>query len=607
MTTKSTVLDEHIIEIISDSGEGAQKAGTNLAIASAKMGNGVWNVEIIPSEIQPPARTKEGLSGNRIRIATKTLTNGGNYTNTCLAFNEIVLDARLDDDVFDPNGAMIFIDNKWANDPATAESYTQVIQRAKDAGHTVYEVPLEEETKKIIDNPRRGKNMFGLGILAYLYDRDLELIKKIIADQFKKKDPSITENNWKLLDAGVAYAREVVGKQYSIPATKTDVKKVVMNGNEALALGSVDAGLELCSMYPITPATSVSHYLATFYAKYGGIVHQAEDEIAAVGVAVGASFAGTPSFTVTSGPGLALKSEFIGLAIMAETPLVVMDIQRGGPSTGMPTKVEQSDLMIAVYGAHGDAPRIVVAPSCIEECFYIVKTARSIADSLRTVVVILSDGFLATGVQSFPKPNLSGLAKRADRTNTAPLENFLPYNWDPKTGISPRSVPGQKGGEYRATGLNHTTAGKVSYKAEDNQLAHEMRSKKLQTLYETLEPPKVFGDTEGDLLLIGWGSTRGVIEESVTNARSKGKKVSALHLRFLSPFEPGIQEIGQKFKKIIVVEMNYSDPAGTYPRRYGQLATMLRAHTLLDIDSCGRAFGQPYRPLDIEKVINEHC
>jgi len=383
---------------------------------------------------------------------------------------------------------------------------------------------------------------------------------------------------------------------------------VVMNGNQAAAMGVMAAGIEVCAMYPITPATSVSHYLAAHFHEAGGFVHQAEDEISAIGFAIGASYAGKTSVTVTSGPGLALKTEFIGLAIMAEIPLVIIDVQRGSPSTGLPTRVEQGDLLAAVYGEPGDAPKIVIAPSTIEECFHFVVTARNLAETFRCPVIVLTDANLATGQTSFPRPEIKEewLSPPIDQSDWE--DGVRPYDWDPDTGLSQRPVPGQRGGEYVLTGLAHDEASKVAYESAINQRSMTMRSRKLDTLKSSMKPPTIYGAQEGDLLVVGWGSTRGAIEEAVDHVRADGGSVSSLNLRFLSPLEPGLTEIFSRFGQVLCVEINYSDdpdhPGTTQENRcYSQLAWILRASTLVDVDSWSRVPGVPLPPGIIEREL----
>ncbi|OAD23420.1 2-oxoglutarate ferredoxin oxidoreductase alpha subunit [Candidatus Thiomargarita nelsonii] len=359
--------------------------------------------------------------------------------------------------------------------------------------------------------------------------------------------------------------------------------------------------MDLVSMYPITPATSASHYLAEVFHNIGGFVHQAEDEIAAIGFAIGSSFAGKTACTITSGPGLALKTEFVALAVMAEIPLVIAVVQRGGPSTGLPTKVEQGDLLASLYGEPGDAPKVVIAAATIEECVHFVIMARKIAETFRTPVILLTDANLATGVQPYPRPEAKA-EWFASPIDQSPWEKGLdPFQWNEETGLSPRPIVGQAGGEYVLTGLAHTTESKVAYDRESNQRGCNMRSRKLAALWSTLKPPEIYGEPEGELLLVGWGSTLGAIEEAVDKGRAEGYKVSSLHLRFLSPLEPGLEEIFSRFKNILTIEINYSDEADgplitPGNRRYSQLSILLRAQTLVDVDCWTNVHGQPMQP-----------
>jgi 2-oxoglutarate ferredoxin oxidoreductase subunit alpha len=469
---------------------------------------------------------------------------------------------------------------------------------------------MEEQCLTLTDNPRRGKNMFALGMLAWLYDRDMERVREQIAHQFRKKSEEVHRKNVELMELGARWAEENLDFRIDVKATPPAAPIVVMNGNQALGMGAMAAGMDLCAMYPITPATSVSHYLGDVFETVGGIVHQAEDEIAAVGAAIGASFAGKVAFTVTSGPGLALKTEFIGLAVMTETPLVVVDVQRGGPSTGLPTKVEQSDLLAAAFGQPGDSPKVILAPATIEECFHCMVAARRIAEALRCVVVVLSDANLATGVQPFARPALDPhwLAPQPDLA--AVPAGTRPYEWDERLGLSRRFVPGQPGGMFVATGLCHDEGSKVTYAPEVHQRGCAMRSRKIAVFQQTLLPPPVCGPDEGDLLLIGWGSTKGAIEEAAARARAEGLEVSSTHLTFLSPLQPGLPEICRRFGSAMTVEINYSDRADDpfvtpESRRLGQLAWLLRAQLLLDVDCWSRVPGEPLRPGRILEAVRE--
>jgi 2-oxoglutarate/2-oxoacid ferredoxin oxidoreductase subunit alpha len=600
---------EHTVEVVSDPGEGAQKCGQLFGQISARMGNGVWTVEIIPAEIQPPARTPAGGSGNRIRVGSGPVTNWGDSANLVVAFNEQVLlgrhrlDALADD-------AIILLENQWAthDDERIRSAWEEALVELSGRHYRIVEVPMEEQCLTVTDFPRKGKNMFVLGMLAAIYGRDVELVKEMVERQFGKKAAEVVATNKALVDLGHRWAGEHLDFRVEIPTNAPTEAMVVTNGNQATALGAIAAGMDLCAMYPITPATSVSHFLGDIFERFGGIVHQAEDEIAAVGVAIGASYSGKVAFTVTSGPGLALKTEFLGLAVMSEVPLVLVDVQRGGPSTGLPTKVEQSDLLAALYAQPGDAPRVVLAPATIEECFHAMVTARRIAEALRTVVMVLTDANLATGVQPWPRPALDPRWQAAPIDQRPVPAGARPYDWDPETGLSRRFVPGQLGGMFTLTGLSHDESSRVAYTPDVHQRGCAMRSRKLAVLQRSLRPPPIHGASSGELLVVGWGSTKGAIEEAVDRAVAAGLSVSSVHLTFLSPMEPGLKEIFQRFRRVVTVEINYSDdldmPYITEEnRRMGQLAWLLRAQTLVDIDCWTRVPGEPLRPQHILEGI----
>ena len=599
-----TEITEHIVEFVSDSGEGAQTAGVLFGTVCAKMGAGVWTVELIPAEIEPPARSREGVSGNRIRFSTSEVTNMGDEADVVVAFNEQVLYARIDQDALKA-GTTLYMDKVWAShaDPSVVDAYTTAIADFKERGYDVREVPMEAETLRYVDNPRRGKNMWTVGMLAALYSMDLQPFLEEVRAIFerKRKGEKVIQANYKLLRGGYEWGVANIADRYIMPIQPATKPRVVMNGNAAVATGAMAAGFELCSMYPITPATSASHFLAATFDQAGGFVHQAEDEIAAIGFAIGASYGGKTALTITSGPGMALKTEMVGLAVMAEVPLVIVDVQRGGPSTGLPTKVEQGDLLHALYGAQGDAPKIVIAPSTIEECFHFMVMARQLAETFRGPVIVLTDANLATGQAPFAYPDLNEdwLSPPVDQSEWE--QGVLPYTWDPDTGLSRRPIPGQKGGQYVLTGLAHDERSKIAYASAINQHSSSMRSRKLAALKATLKPPTINGPDKGDLLVVGWGSTRGAIEEAMGQLRDEGVNVSSVHLSFLSPLEPGLSEIFARFDKVMTVEINYSDdPVGDYTasqnRRYAQLAMMLRSATLVDVDCWSRIPGQPLPP-----------
>ncbi len=604
-----TRVDEHVVEIISDSGEGAQTAGQMFGTASARMGNSIWTVEIIPAEIEPPARSTAGASGNRIRLGSFPIDNAGDEADVVVAFNEQVLRGRAAAGEF-KTGCIVLLECMWQthSDPEIVEAYTEGVGKLRADGYRLYEVPMHDECKKYVDNPQRGKNMFVVGMLCYIYSRELQLVRDQITLKFQKKGEKVVRSNVELLEAGYNWAEENLDFNFEVPPYGVTEPQVVVNGNTAIALGIVASGMEVCAMYPITPATSASHYLSEIFRDVGGVLHQAEDEIAACAFALGASYAGRCAATITSGPGMALKTELMGLSVMGEIPLVLVDVQRGGPSTGLPTKVEQGDLLAAIFGTPGDAPKIVMAPATIEDCFYSMITARKIAETFRTLVVVLSDANLATGQQAFPRPtfNREWVAPPFDQS---PVPNDRPpFDWDARTGLSQRYIPGQPNGMHTLTGLAHTRESKVAYESAVNEEGCRYRSLKLAAFQKTLKTPKVFGPPEGDLLVVGWGSTKGAIEEAVGKAQRKGMKVSSLHLKFLQPMASGIKEIMEKYNRVMTVEINYSDSLedeliDENNRRYANLAWLLRARYLIDIDCWSVVRGQPIKPGAIESVI----
>jgi 2-oxoglutarate ferredoxin oxidoreductase subunit alpha len=612
-TGRQTVA-EHTVEIVSDSGEGAQKCGQVLGLIGGKMGNGIWTVEIIPAEIQPPARERQGASGIRVRMGSSYMTNMGNQADLVVAFNEQVLYSRISNGAY-RKGTVVLLESMWADDPdeRIRQQYAEALQDFYAQGLVVHELPIQKECLKLVQDPRKGKNMFVLGMLCHIYDRDTDIAKEEIANIFRKKSQKVIDINHKLFDAGYEFARDNLEYAFEIPSADDERLKsaIVVNGNQAAGLGVMAAGIEMVAMYPITPATSASHYLADDFALTGGFVHQAEDEIAAIGFAIGASYAGKTACTITSGPGIALKTEMIGLAVMAEIPLVIIDVQRGGPSTGLPTKIEQGDLLTSLFGAPGDSPKVVIAAATIAECFHFVSLARKIAESFRTPVILLTDANLATGVQPIARPEVTEEWFPPPLDQSDWDEDVPPYNWDEETGLSERPIPGMRNGEYILTGLAHNRNSKIAYDSASNQEGMIMRSRKLAALAGTLKPPEIHGADSGDLLVVSWGSTHGAIEEAVDLARAEGKSVSFVHLRFLSPLEPGLKEIFEKFRKVMTIELNYSDDPddpliSPDTRRYAQLAQVLRAHTLMDIDCWSVVPGHPLSPGRIGQVIDTH-
>ncbi len=603
------VIDEHVVEIVSDSGEGAQKCGQSFGSIAARMGAGVWTVEIIPAEIQPPARSIEGASGNRIRLASRRVTNGGDEADLMVAFNDQVMLRRSREHELKP-GCTVLLESKWKThpDPEIAALYADAVDEMVRGGFDIREIPMEVECLKLVKDPRRGKNMFVLGLLCHIYSLDLQVARDQIAFIFRKKSDSVVSINIELLEAGYAWAAENLDIHYKIPPSKVTEKQIVINGNVAIGMGVVASGMEVCAMYPITPATSASHYLSEVFDQVGGLVHQAEDEIAACAYAIGASYTGKCAVTITSGPGFALKQETLGLAVMAEIPLVVVNVMRGGPSTGLPTKTEQSDLLFACYGGHGDNPKVVMATSDIEDCFYSIITARKIAETFNVVVIVLSDANLASAQQPFPRPVYSKEWHAPPYDQSPVPEGALAYDWDERTGVARRFIPGQPGGVHTVTGLAHDRASRVAYTSEDSVDGVKHRSLKLAALQKTLKAPKVYGDEEGDLLVISWGSTLGSIREGIDRLRAKGHKVGSLHLKFIQPMASGIREILGRYKQVMTIENNWADSLEDElidedNRRYTELALILRARFLVDIDCYSEVNGRPLKPGTVEQVL----
>ncbi len=602
-------ITDHVVEVISDSGEGAQKCGQSFASIAAKMGHGIWTVEIIPAEIEPPARSIEGASGNRIRVGSFHVTNGGDEADLVIAFNEQVLLGRVRAGALKPD-CIILLENKWRHhqDPAIVAAYTSTYQKLVADGYRVYEIPMEQVCLQFTSNPQRGKNMFVLGMLNRLYDQNLELAREQVAFTFRSKSADIVNRNVQLLEAGYQWVGDNLDLRFHIPGAAREQVQIVVSGNTSLALGIMASGMEICAMYPITPATSASHYLSEVFENVGGMVHQAEDEIAACAFAIGSSYAGKCAVTITSGPGMALKQELIGLATMAEIPLVIINVQRGGPSTGLPTKVEQGDLMQAIFGNHGDAPRVVLAAATIEDCFYLPITARKISETFNMPVVLLTDANLATAQQPFPRPKIRKEWFAAPIDQSPIPEGEAPYDWDRISGLHRRFTPGQPGGMHTLTGLAHDRKSRVAYDPTTNEEGIRARSLKLAAFQKTLNCPEAFGDPQGDLLVVGWGSTKGVIEEAVEQVRAEGRQVAALHLTYLQPMPSGIGEILKRYRMVMTVEMNWGDRLDdelidSENRRYSSLAWLLRGRYLVDVDCWSEVQGQPLKPRSVAEAI----
>ena len=584
-----------------DAGFGAQKAGDILLQAFVAMGKYVYVEPMIPAEISPPARSRPALSGVTIRLADFDVTNIGNNTDLILASHEIVLDRRLDDGEYNPS-CRILLDMGDSHD--NPDAYEMVLKRCTKEGLSVipFEVdPAAQEVIKAMGG--KGQNLYYLGMLAYIYNMDEEIVKKEIVRTFGKKlREDVLEKNITLYHNGYELAKEKVFFRYEVKSTPREGEKILIDGNTALSMGIIDAGIKLFSGYPITPASSVMHTLAKSFPSYGGMVHQAEDEIAAIGTAIGSYYGGVPAITATSGPGLSLKQEFIGYAQVAEIPIIILDVQRGGPSTGMPTKTEQSDLPAVVFGSHGDYTKVVISVANVIDCFYAPHLARYLAEKLRLPVFILSDFQTANSYKVITKPKVVQM-QNADDIPDFVLERFhiqrLPQTVDMVRTL--QTVPGTEGGMRRVTGLNTDAQGRVNDFALTNQRATAIRNEKVHHVRRALTKPEMFGPESNEILIVGWGSARGSIEEAMYLCTKESIPASGMHLRVVYPLPLMLGEIFAKFKRVVTVEVAYGDSLKPSP-----LAMFLRNQTLCDVRPLiADATGRPLRPKQIVQQIKE--
>ncbi len=588
-------------ELLMDAGFGAQKAGDILLSAFVAMGNYVYVEPMIPAEISPPARTRPALSGVIIRLADFDVTNIGNDTDFILASHEIVLDRRLDDGEHNPKCRILLdIGDKEGN----PDSYEMVLKRCTKEGLSVIPFEIDPESKAILkEMGGKGQNMYYLGMLSYVYGMEEDIVKAEILKTFGKKlKEDILQKNLALYQHGYKLASEKVYFRYKVDSVKREGEKILIDGNSSLTMGIIDAGIKMFSGYPITPASSVMHTLAKILPSYGGIVHQAEDEIAAIGAAVGAYYGGVPAITGTSGPGLSLKQEFIGYSQAAEIPLIVLDVQRSGPSTGMPTKTEQSDLPAVIFGSHGDYTKIVISVSNVIDCFYAPHLARYLTEKLRLPVFILSDFQTANSYKVITKPKVVQM-ENVDDIPDFILDRFrikrLPKDIEMVRLL--QTAPGVEGGMRRVTGLNSDAQGKVNYFSGTNHRGHQVRNEKVHHVRRALTTPEMFGPESNDILVVGWGSTRGAVEEAILNCQQQGLKASGMNLRVVYPLPLMLKEVFAKFKKVVTVEVAYGDKLKPSP-----LALLLRAETLVDVQPLiSEATGRPIRPIIIVDRVKE--
>lgn len=558
--TRADLRPEHIrdavIRLAGNSQDGIQSAGQMLARLAGRSAQDVMTYMTIPSTISG------GPSIFQVRVGTGEVSSPGDEADFLVAFYQHSYEDNLG--CLREGGILLYDSDHVQPDP-------------DDKRFVHVGIPITGLTVEALGGTAKdkGKNVFVLGLLAKIFDFDVEKFQRLLREKFGGKDKSILDTALMAFQAGYAYpVGNVLSTRYKFEPSESagGRDQVTMDGNQAVAYGLIAAGVRYGAAYPITPWTSVMEILRAEFPKYGGLFVQCEDEIGAVAMALGFSYSGHLAITGSSGPGISLKTEAIGWATMAEMPLIIVNVQRGGPSTGLPTNVEQSDLYQAIFGGHGDSPRVVLAPSTVEDCFYIAIEAARIARKYSTPVFILSDASLSTRIQAFDEPDLKGLMVEFEPNLTPRAPDFKPY---PLDAITQHAPPGTRmlGGVYpTVTGLEHNEMGHPTGSPALHTAMTAKRRKKLQQLAAEIPRPEVLGDQEGEALIVGWGSTYGPIREAVRAAQAAGESISALHLRHLNPLPNGLEEIFAKFRRIIVAEMN---DQGIYG--YGQLATILRA------------------------------
>jgi 2-oxoglutarate/2-oxoacid ferredoxin oxidoreductase subunit alpha len=510
-----------------------------------------------------PSTISGGPSIFQVRIGSGEVLTAGDDADVLLAFYQHSYEGHINS--LRKKGIVLYDSDHVVPKPEWQSDYHHV------------GIPISSLTVEAIGGTAKdkGKNIYALGLIARTFDLNVTKLEKLIGERFTGKDPSVLNNALAAFHAGYSHSLGNVLETFQFTdSQKKGVQQVVMNGNEAIAYGLIAAGVRFGAAYPITPWTDVMEIMRRELPKYGGTFIQCEDEIASVSMALGASFAGRVAVTGSSGPGIALKTEAIGWAVMAEMPLVIINVQRGGPSTGMPTNIEQSDLNIAINGGHGDAPRVVLAPANVEDCFYMSIEAVNIARKYGTPVFLLSDQGIATRIEAFAEPNLEKVCQDITPDFT-PVASNKPYDLSAKDGVTHHVKPGTRilDGKYPiATGLEHDEYGHPTGSPKLHMLMNAKRRKKLQSLGATLPVPKIYGPPEGNVLLVGWGSTEGPIREAVERARAAGDSISSIHLRHINPLPNGLENIFSGFNHVLVVEMN---DEGLYG--YGQLAAVLRA------------------------------
>ncbi|MCC7205476.1 MAG: 2-oxoacid:acceptor oxidoreductase subunit alpha [Phycisphaeraceae bacterium] len=609
--TQRVELASAVIRFAGDSGDGMQLAGSQFTDTSAIAGNDVATLPDFPAEIRAPAGTVPGVSGFQINFSSQDIHTPGDEVNALIAMNPAAFKAHIQD--VQNGGVVVVNDSEFdkvnLRKAGYPEGYNPLDDSKYQDRYKIYRVPISRLNDESLagsgmtaKDTGRCKNMWALGLIYFLYDRSLDTTIKYLDDYFgkKKKLPQVAEANIKALKAGYYFGEtaEIFPVRYHVgraPVSPGTYRKVT--GNEATAMGLVTASklsgktLIYCT-YPITPASDILHDLATM--RHMGVkTFQAEDEIAAVCAAIGVAFAGQLAVTGTSGPGLALKSEAIGLAVMTELPLVVIDVQRGGPSTGLPTKTEQSDLLQAMFGRNGDCPVIVLAAQSPADCFNAAIEAVRLAFKHMAPVLLLTDGYIANGSEPWKVPDASSFEK-IPVSHPTDAASFKPYQRDEHLA-RPWAIPGTPGLEHRIGGLEKADiTGAVSYDPANHHRMTELRAAKIVKVVDDVPPAQVYGPEQGDLLVVGWGGTYGSIRTAVERAQHEGRSVAGLHMRHLNPMPANLGQVFRRYKKVLVPELNT-----------GQLRMLLRARYLIDARGLNKIYGKPFLVEEIHYAI-EH-
>ena len=606
MAKQTLSLDEVTIRFAGDSGDGMQLTGGQFTNTSAAMGNDLSTLPDYPAEIRAPIGTTYGVSGFQIHFGSTEINTPGDHCDILVAMNAASLKVNLRS--LQDGGIIIVNTDGFGDKNLKLAHYQQSpLTDGSLSKYQVFQVDITKLTnlsladmnlqQKVID---KTKNFFALGMMYWMFNRTLDNTNQWIQDKFEKK-PELVEANARVMKAGWNYAEttDVFAVRYEIkPAPLTPGKYRNINGNQATALGLVaaatQANLELfLGTYPITPASDILHELS-YFKNFGVKTFQAEDEIAGITSAIGASFGGALGTTTTSGPGVALKTEAIGLAVMVELPLVIVNVQRGGPSTGLPTKTEQADLLQAMYGRNGEAPIPVIAAATPSDCFNAAFEAARIALKFMTPVMLLTDGYIANGSEPWLIPEVKDLPNIAVKFRTNP-ENYLPYLRDEVTLSREWAIPGTPGLEHRIGGLEkQDKTGDINYEPENHHKMNLLRTEKVERVANDIPLAKVDGDEKGDVLVVGWGGTFGTIKTAVEKKRKEGKSVSHLHLRYINPLPRNVGEILKNYKHVLVPEINL-----------GQLIKILREKFLIPAIGLNKVQGLPFRSIEIEQKIDE--